>query len=141
MAGVYMKQAEKRSNRSEGSRGEVFARNYLLQQGWTILQAPYECTVGEIDIIALDGDALVFVEIKTRTSRAYGDPVLAVTRNKQKRMIKTARHYLAHAQPTGFIFCRFDVMGLTPIDHSADYNVNHLRDAFRLQAEDMAFSY
>lgn len=141
MAGVHMKQAETRSNRSEGSLGEAFARNYLMQRDWTILQAPYECCLGEIDIIALDGDTLVFVEVKTRKSREYGDPVMAVTRNKQKRMIKTARHYLAHAHPPGFTFCRFDVMGLTPIDRSADYCVNHLRDAFRLQAEDMAFYY
>lgn len=130
-----------RSTRSEGSLGEDFAQKYLLEQGWKIVEAPYQCGFGEIDIIALDGNDLVFVEVKSRSSCAYGDPVLAVTRNKQKRIIKTARCYLASAKLPAFTTCRFDVIGLIPEAKSNAYIVNHIRDAFRLSQEDMAFFY
>lgn len=129
------------STRSEGTLGEDFAHKYLSEQGWKILAAPYLCNIGEIDIIALDGEDLVFIEVKSRSSRAYGDPVLAVTRNKQKRIIKTARHFLTNSRLPAFISCRFDVIGLIPNVNSAGYSVNHIRDAFRLLPEDMAFSY
>jgi putative endonuclease len=138
---IMMDKSIKQFNRSEGNRGEEYAVRYLRLNGWHIIQAPYRSRVGEIDIIATDGDTLVFVEVKYRQSGEFGNPVLAVNKDKQRRIIKTARYYLAHAHPPEFTWCRFDVMGLTPAKNKPHYQVKHIFDAFQLSPDDMAFSY
>lgn len=95
-----------------GRSGEDLAANYLADLGYTILERNYEAPYGEIDLIALERGTLVFVEVKTRTTDAYGAPELAVNRRKQERMVKAALGYLKfkklHQMP-----CRFDVVAIS----------------------------
>ncbi|MBO5413709.1 MAG: YraN family protein [Clostridia bacterium] len=77
-----------------GRFGEDEAVKYLKQKGYKILERNFSCKRGEIDIIALDKDEIVFIEIKARISLKYGLPSEAVTKNKLKHIYKTAEYYL-----------------------------------------------
>jgi putative endonuclease len=91
-----------------GRLGENKAKNYLIHRFYKILQTNYRTKAGEIDIIAKDGDCVVFVEVKTRTNNNYGSPCEAVSYYKQKNMLSVAKSYIAKI---GVEFeCRFDVI-------------------------------
>ena len=109
-----------------GRDGEDRAAKHLSEQGYRILERNYSAPQGELDLIALDGDTLAFVEVKTRKSFAFGAPELAVDRRKQDRMIKAALGYLKykklHQMP-----CRFDVVAI-----SGD-KVELIRNAFEME--------
>lgn len=77
-----------------GRFGEDEAEKYLKQKGYKILERNFSCKRGEIDIIALDKDEIVFIEIKARVSLKYGLPSEAVTKYKLKHIYKTAEYYL-----------------------------------------------
>lgn len=76
-----------------GILGEQIAAQYLQKQGYKILETNYSKRYGEIDIVALDGKVLAFVEVKTRISSQYGTPFEAITPWKMKSLIKTAEFY------------------------------------------------
>lgn len=95
-----------------GASGEKLAAAYLIDQGYTILKRNFRFgKKGEIDIIALDGEVLVFVEVKSRSSLAYGPPEAAVTPAKQRalRRIATAYCYINGVRDRE---CRFDVVAI-----------------------------
>ena len=77
-----------------GKLGEDEATKFLEQKGYKILDRNFSCKRGEIDIIALDKDEIVFVEIKSRTNNEYGLPSEAVTLKKLNHILKTAEYYL-----------------------------------------------
>lgn len=81
-------------NTVTGSKGEDIACWYLKKHGYKILERNYRIRGGEIDIVAKDGEYLVFVEVKTRYSHEYGLPVEAMTPWKIKFLLKTAQFYL-----------------------------------------------
>lgn len=81
--------------RAVGTRYEEIAARFLSQQGYRILCRNYRSRRGEIDLIAMDGDWLVFAEVKYRTTDACGVPAEAVGWRKQKRLLQTARCYLS----------------------------------------------
>ena len=98
------------SRRRLGRRGEALAAEYLHARGYQILECNYRTAYGEIDLIALqpaalvgsEGQVLVFVEVKTRSSNAYGYPEEAVTASKQTHLIQSAQAYLqAHPEQAG----------------------------------------
>lgn len=78
-----------------GSTGERLAAEHLVREGYGILARNFRCRYGEIDIIAEDGQDLVFVEVKTRRGVAYGRPEDAVTIQKQRKLIQVASYYLS----------------------------------------------
>jgi len=82
------------NNRKLGDFGEKLAQKYLEREGYEIVGRNYHKRGGEIDIIALDEGQFVFVEVKTRSTSAFGSPAEAVTLRKQKKMILTAKSYL-----------------------------------------------
>ncbi|WP_373498551.1 YraN family protein [Desulfococcus sp.] len=95
-----------------GLAGESLAAEILEGSGYRILTRNYRTKMGEIDIIARDGEVLVFVEVKARAgSGLYGNPKYAVNRAKQRRISKAALHYL---KETGRMGCRarFDVVSI-----------------------------
>jgi putative endonuclease len=92
-----------------GKLGEDRARKYLIQNGYKILESNYFCRFGEIGIIAMDKNCLVFIEVKTRTNGKYGNPENAVNYWKKKHMELTARNYIDHKRMGNFI-ARFDVV-------------------------------
>jgi putative endonuclease len=95
-----------------GRTGEELAARHLAGRGYTILERNYRAPYGEIDLIALDGGTVVFVEVKTRTTDAYGAPELAVDLRKQERMVKAALGYLKHKK-LHQMPCRFDVVAIS----------------------------
>ena len=77
-----------------GKIGEEIATEYLIENGYKILERNFNCKQGEIDIIAKDKDEVVFIEVKTRTNKKYGEPVEAVTFIKKRHLIKAIEYYL-----------------------------------------------
>ena len=75
------------NNIDKGKTGEKIAKNYLINKGYTIIEINYKNKIGEIDIIAMHNDILVFIEVKTRTSYKYGYAFEAVDIRKQRKII------------------------------------------------------
>lgn len=107
-----------------GKLGEDLATKYLEQQGYKVIERNFECRQGEIDIIAIDKNELVFIEVKTRTNLKYGKPVEAVNQNKQKHLTKAVRYYL-YSRHLENEFVRIDVMEIYLYNHK--YRVNHIK--------------
>ena len=92
-------------------KGEALAGKLLKKRGYKILKRNYVSKYGEIDIVAYDKGTISFVEVKTRQSENYGPPELAVTKEKRKRIIRTALNYLVVNQIED-TDCRFDVVSI-----------------------------
>lgn len=82
-----------RGSRYYGNLGENYAYNLLRSHGYKILQRNFRSKTGEIDIVAIEGDTLVFVEVKTRWSKKFGLPEEAVTKRKLYRIRKTGEYF------------------------------------------------
>lgn len=91
-----------------GEAAERQAALFLEGQGLTLITRNYRCRGGEIDLIAQDGDTLVFVEVRARHSTGYGGAAASITSHKQQRLIYAARHYLMHLANEPH--CRFDAI-------------------------------
>ncbi len=76
-----------------GAAGERAARGYLEARGYAILDTNFRCPYGEVDIVALDGECLVFLEVRTRRGRSFGSPEESITPKKEQRLIATAETY------------------------------------------------
>lgn len=114
-----------------GRWGEKIAARFLKRRGYRILQRNYVGRVGEIDIIARDGDVLVFVEVKTRTETDFGGPLEAVGPAKRRRIARAAQSYLLRHRIPEYP-CRFDVVGVTCLDGQKKPEIDLVRDAFTL---------
>ncbi len=113
----------KHSNKKLGNYGEKLALKFLKKNHYTILETNYRIRCGEIDIIALDGDFVVFVEVKYRTNVLYGMPSEAVQNSKQRKIKMVASQYLlAHPELNDLI--RFDVVQII------DNNIEIFKSAF-----------
>jgi len=112
---------------SEGTAGEAAAARYLIERGYHVLERNFRCRGGEIDVIALDGGTLVFVEVKLRRTLARGTPLEAVTAVKQARVRKAAQQYLGFC---GRVFgrIRFDVICIMKTPKTTD--ITHMKAAF-----------
>lgn len=100
-----------KNKRELGKSGEDRAVNFLRQKGFSIIRTNYRTPDGEIDIIAQDGDTIVFIEVKSRRSLSYGDPETAVDSIKKNQIKKIAKQFISHYQ----LFdrdCRFDIVAL-----------------------------
>ena len=97
------------NRRKEGAYYENLVAEYLKTQGYEILEKNYRCRIGEIDLIAKEGETLVFVEVKYRRNDKMGDPKEAVDQKKQKKISMTASYYLMRECGRMDIPCRFDV--------------------------------
>jgi len=96
---------------TRGDGPEARAAAFLEGQGLTILERNYRCRLGEIDLIARLGSTTVFVEVRARTSESFGGAAGSITAAKRKRLLATARHYLA--RQGRYVACRFDVVLLS----------------------------
>jgi len=110
-----------------GERGEERAEALLKKNGYRIIERNYRCARGEIDIVARDGGTIAFVEVKTRSSEAFGSPKYSVDQKKQKKLTEVAEHYIAErgVRETDL---RFDVVSITVKDGS--YTTELIKDAF-----------
>jgi putative endonuclease len=111
-----------------GQAGERRAERFLKRQGYRILARRYRTPVGELDLVARDGDTIVFVEVKARRDDVHADPEDAVTPAKQRKLARAAAWYLRdkglEERP-----CRFDVVTLVG-DDPANATVEHIHTAF-----------
>ena len=110
-------------------KGEALAARLLKKRGYKILKRNYVSKYGEIDIVAYDKGTISFVEVKTRQSENYGPPELAVTKDKRKRIIRTALNYLVinHIEETD---CRFDVVSILFKENDNKPNIELIESAF-----------
>jgi len=99
--------------REKGNQYENMAKQFLLNKGLTFIQNNFQCRSGEIDLIMKDRHTLIFIEVRFRGNTNYGTPEETVTRQKQKRIISTAKHYLSRSNLWSQN-CRFDVVAITP---------------------------
>ena len=111
--------------RTIGDVGEQFAADHLSARGVHIVERNWRCQLGEIDIIGIDADALVFYEVKTRRSARYGSPAEAVTPAKAARLRRLAVRWLSE-HPHSASEIRIDVLALTVPAHG-ETQVEHLR--------------
>lgn len=112
------------NKRQTGSRYEQEAAAFLEQQGYQIIERNYRDRRGEIDIIARDGNCLVFVEVKYRKDAKNGYPEEAVGYYKQQRIRHTAEYYLLRHHLGEDMPCRFDVVSILGTE------IRLIRDAF-----------
>ena len=104
-----LKKYYKNDSKPLGNEGENIANDFLIKKGYKILERNFRFSKGEIDIIAQDKNELVFIEVKTRRSMHYGNPIDSVTFNKKKHIYKTANYYL-YINKLYNKFIRFDVI-------------------------------
>jgi putative endonuclease len=99
-----------------GSLHEQHAEGELIRLGYRIIDRNWRGGGGEIDRIAMDGEILAFIEIRSRRSSAFGSPLETVRSQKQKRVIRAAIAYLAALPPGKVPMARFDVVSLTEVE-------------------------
>jgi len=113
----------KQYNNVYGKIGEDIARTYLKQNGYTIIKSNFKNKIGEIDLIAKEGDVLVFIEVKYRKNTTFGLPREAVNLEKQRKIRLVAMSYInkykLHNAP-----CRFDVLEIL------DREITLIKDCF-----------
>ncbi|HUR52253.1 MAG TPA: YraN family protein [Mycobacteriales bacterium] len=114
--------------RALGRWGEELAVQHLRQQGFEVLDRNWRRREGELDVVAVDGRSLVFVEVKARSGLAFGEPAEAVSRTKARRIHGLARQWLSEHRPPGEWELRFDVVSVLRTTGLPE--VSHLRGAF-----------
>ena len=114
-------------NHDTGNQGEEAAEQYLIRQGFRILKRNWRHLHLEIDLLAMDGEMLVVVEVKTRGRIDFGDPQSFVTKTKQKKLIRAANYYITENDFNGET--RFDVIAV--LKRNEVFEINHIPDAFR----------
>jgi putative endonuclease len=116
-------------HKSLGDRGEDAAAKFLKRHGYHILARGLDSRLGELDIVAVDGRTVVFVEVKTRRSDEAGDPAEAIDQRKEQRMTQAALGYLKANRLLEYA-SRFDVVAVTwPIDARRP-TIEHYKNAF-----------
>jgi putative endonuclease len=107
-----------------GLKGELAAREYLMKKGYEIIDANVNFpNVGELDIVAKDGNTLVFVEVRTRADNAFGNPLETLTAAKIHKVIAASARYIAKNNiPCGAY--RYDAIGIL------NDNITHIENAF-----------
>jgi putative endonuclease len=111
-----------------GEKGEGLAVKFLKKKGYKIIERNYRTPVGEIDIIAVDGETLAFIEVKTRESMAYGQPFEAVNLFKRRKISNVALLYLKKLKELPP--CRFDVVSINYKDGKPELEL--IMDAFEV---------
>lgn len=108
-----------------GKMGEEIAVSFLKEAGYKIVERNYRCPLGEIDIVARDGETTVLVEVKSRRSERFGLPQAAVGPQKQRKLSMVALHYLSQRKLTN-CNARFDVVAvkLLPQGHRVELIAN-----------------
>jgi putative endonuclease len=122
-----------------GRRGEDAAARYLRKCGYAIVAKGHRDNVGELDLVAVDGRTVVFIEVKTRASHDAGHPADAVDLAKQRRLTRLALSYMKRHD---LLECaaRFDVVAVTWPDGRGKPKIEHFQNAFEAVGMDGLFS-
>lgn len=110
--------------REIGQEAETLACHWLEKKGLKLLTRNYRCIFGEIDLVMRDNTEVVFIEVRKRSNVNYGSAVESVTFAKQRKLIKTAMHYLQKLHWFDKVQCRFDIVGIS------NGQIEWIKDAF-----------
>ena len=116
-----------RDRQDLGQLGEKLASDFLKKQGYKILGHNYRTRGGEIDIVAKDGEAIIFIEVKTRVSREFGYPEEAIDERKQHKLAMTAECYLTEHRLYEADY-RIDAIGIEMGHDGGLINLRHEKD-------------
>lgn len=116
----------KNNSQKLGKEGEKMAQEFLIHQGYAILETNWRFKKYEVDIIGQKDNIVVFFEVKARSTNAFGEPELFVNKKKQGFLVAAANHYLQDKAMQ--CEARFDVLSLLPINNNL--TVKHLEGAF-----------
>lgn len=111
-----------------GAAAEDFVLEILRGEGFRLVERNFRCPGGEIDLVMLTGDELVFVEVRYRAGDAFGDGGESVDRHKQRRLRIAAETWLQKNHDFDFRYCRFDVFSVTGTP--SDFEFEWIDDAF-----------
>jgi putative endonuclease len=111
-------------NITPGSAAEARAELFLQQQGMITQEKNYRSKQGEIDLIMMQDDEIIFVEVRLRSHRQFATAAESVTSGKQQKIIRTAHHYLQQHQLTEKAHCRFDVIAFSDNHSSPEWIKN-----------------
>ena len=114
-----------------GRLGEGLAGRFLRELGYEILTTNYRCRQGEVDIVARDGEEVVFVEVRTRRSQGFGTPQESLTRPKIRRLVATCQDYL-QGYGGADINWRIDLVSIRLDQGNQVEDIDHLRHAVQL---------
>lgn len=117
-------------NKDIGTFGEELSIQYLINNGYYILEKNYRYKRGEIDIICRKKNLLIFVEVKSRYTNSYGFPIESVTYYKQKQIIRISMLYIILNKYNNFNV-RYDIIEVFFNNNNELFNINHTADAFR----------
>ncbi|MBY0435438.1 MAG: YraN family protein [Cyclobacteriaceae bacterium] len=109
-----------------GNEGESLAATFLEKKGFTVRERNYRHKKSEIDLIVVKGNWLVFVEVKARTSTAFGFPEEFVDYKKKKKVLEGALHYMTEIDWQGNV--RYDIVAITWVEGVPE--IHHIEDAF-----------
>lgn len=115
---------------SRGEHYEQYAARWLEARGLRIVSRNYRCKVGEIDLVARDGAALVFIEVRARSPSRYASAAESVDRRKQRRLLRSAQYYLHNHPAAAHLPCRFDVIAIEPRQCTAPPTIRWIQSAF-----------
>jgi putative endonuclease len=107
-----------------GEAAEAMAAEFLERKGLNVVARNYRCRLGEIDLVAREGDTTVFVEVRQRASSAFGGAAASITAAKRARLLRAARHYLSRQKTMPA--CRFDAL----LIEGNPPRIEWIRDAF-----------
>ncbi|NLT48280.1 MAG: YraN family protein [Clostridiales bacterium] len=109
-----------------GAKGEEAAAKYLTGQGYRIIDKNFKCRIGELDIIAMEGQTLVIIEVKTRSNLSYGLPCESITTEKKRHILRTLQYYvMVHRLEE--LDLRIDVIEI--LSREDGFYVHHIKDA------------
>jgi putative endonuclease len=115
-----------------GNYGELIARQILEDRGYQILHDKYYTRYGELDLVAREGNELVFIEVKTRINQSFGSGLEAITKKKRAHLIRTALCYLQQ-QHNQDLPCRFDIIALNLDQRGQLLDYQLIPDAFAVE--------
>ena len=118
------------NTRTIGFDAERLADRYLHDQGLTVVARNFRCRLGEIDLIMLDENCLVFIEVRYRASNRFSRASLTVDIHKQRKIIRTAAVFLAKRSQFANSIVRFDVVAIDA-DERGNKTIEWIKDAFR----------
>jgi len=107
----------------QGEDAEQACCRFLKQQGLKLVCSNYRCRYGEIDLVMLDGDTLVFTEVRFRSNTGFGDGLDSITQAKQEKLRRAAEHYLQHH---GYGIARFDVVSVSKKNQTSRQRIGFL---------------
>ncbi|MFZ5652675.1 MAG: YraN family protein [Bacillota bacterium] len=114
---------------STGKAGEEAAVQHIRKKGMRVLERNFRCRLGELDIIARDGRYIVFVEVRTSNSTAFGTPQESVGAKKKQKLRLLAQYYIK-IRNLGDVPLRFDVVAVTGVPGGGIIKIEHIANAF-----------